>query len=267
MLKRLCLMIFIMAVGGLLFLTPARSSPQGDLSRFKDNNCVQCHSRTSSPEGMSNRYADWHLSVHKEKGIGCEKCHGGNPGIRDEKKAHQGVLPSSNTESRIHKQNLPETCGTCHREVVGSFVESTHYQKLKSSGLGPSCTTCHAHMASAVVTYPDEGAAYCAHCHNAVNGIQPQRPDIPVKAKAVIEAIKRANFVVNWTNGLMGEANRRKLDVSEEQEDLKVVEIMLKEVKAGWHAFGLDSVLRKAEATFEEGAKIKDRLRKKLGYS
>ena len=182
MLKKFCSMIFIAGVGVLSLLVPTRSASQENLARFKDNNCIGCHSRLSSPKAMSDRYADWHLSAHKESGIGCEKCHGGDPSVRDEKSAHKGVLPPSNAGSRLHQQNLPETCGTCHKEVTSSFVESTHYQKLKDSRLGPSCTTCHAHMASAIVTYPDEGAAFCAYCHNSLNGLQPQRPEIPAKA-------------------------------------------------------------------------------------
>src|SRR5262249_32977066 len=117
------------------------SSPQDPLVELRDNNGVRCHARLPTPLRLTSRYAEWHMSLHKEKAIGCEKCHGGDPKITDEKKAHGGVIAPGDAKSRLHPQNLPETCNACHKGVVSSFVESKHYQNLKSAGLGPSCTT------------------------------------------------------------------------------------------------------------------------------
>lgn len=238
---------------------------QKDMADYKNNNCVSCHARLSSTY-LSGRYMDWHLSAHKTSGVGCEKCHGGDSSTQDVKKAHKGILPSSNSESRLYEANLPETCGSCHRSVYSSFVESTHYQKLKSSGLGPSCITCHAHMGSAVVTYPLQGAAYCTFCHNAINGILPQRPEIPQKARRTLESITRANHLVRWLDELFEEGKQKKLDLTEELDERRLMLISLKEAKSGWHSFNLDPVQHKADRALDDGLKLKDRLKKRLGH-
>jgi len=244
--------------------TTMSSSRQDALVELRDNNCVNCHARLSTPLRLTSRYAEWHMSTHKEKAVGCEKCHGGDPKISDEKKAHAGVISPGDVKSRLHPQNLPETCNDCHRGVVNSFVESKHYQKLMGAGLGPSCTTCHQHMASQALYTPDETSAMCSTCHNSPNKLMPPRPEIPQKANEVMQSIRRANTVVVWADRLLEEADNRKLDVSEEKKEQKIVKAVLAEAKISWHAFNLDSVRGKADDAFEMGTKVKDSLRAKL---
>jgi hypothetical protein len=149
------------------------SSRQDVLVEPRDNNCGNCHARLSTPLRMTSRYAEWRISTHKEKGFGCEKCHGGDPKISDEKKAHAGVIAPGDVKSMLRPQNLHETCNACHRSVVSSFVESKRCQKLKGAGLGPSCTTCQEHMASQALYTPDETSAMCSTCHNYPNKLMP----------------------------------------------------------------------------------------------
>ena len=240
------------------------SSSQDAMIELRDNKCVDCHARLSTPLRLTSRYAEWHISTHKEKAVGCEKCHGGDPKIADEKKAHDGVISPNDSKSRLHPQNLPETCSACHQGIVSSFVESTHYLKLKGAGLGPSCTTCHQHMASQVLYTPDETAAMCSTCHNSPNKLMPPHPEVPQKANEVMQSIRRANAVVDWADRLFEEADKRKLDVSEEKKEQKIVKAVLAEAKITWHAFNLDSVRKKADDAFELGTEVKDSLRAKL---
>ncbi|MCI0391441.1 MAG: hypothetical protein MOB07_22090 [Acidobacteria bacterium] len=244
--------------------TDKLSHPQSAQAEFRDNNCVTCHARLSGPLRLTSRYAEWHISTHKEKAVSCEKCHGGDPKITDEKKAHAGVIAPRDVKSRLHPQNLPDTCNACHTGIVASFVESTHYQKLKGAGLGPSCTTCHQHMASQVLYTPEETAALCATCHNSPNKLMPPQPEVPQRANEVMQSIRRANLVVVWADSLFDEADRRKMDVSEEKREQKIVKAVLAEAKISWHAFNLDSVRRKADDAYEMGAKVKDSLRARL---
>lgn len=244
---------------------PSRSLGEQNLGALRSNNCVLCHSRIQSPV-LSGRYLEWHVSPHRAAGVGCNKCHGGDPAEPDSHKAHNGILPPSNKGSRLHLINLPETCGACHSSIVNAFTESTHYERLKSSGFAPSCTTCHAHMASSVARYPSEGAALCAHCHNTVNGILAPRPEIPNKAKVTLAAIFRTNHMVTWLNGLLREAEDKKLDVAGEKEEMRLLKGLLVEAKVGWHAFKLDGPQVKADKGFEEGVRIRERLAKKLGH-
>lgn len=266
MLKKLCVLIAfaLMVTASASKGVNNTSAIQDGMETFKDNGCVNCHSKSQSQLRLSTRYYEWHLSTHKISGVSCDKCHGGDPATNDLKKAHAGMLPAKNEKSRMHPTNLAVTCGTCHQGVVNSFVESKHYQQLKSSGLGPSCITCHAHMASEVIYSGEQTATLCATCHNSTNALLPKRPEIPGKADEVVQAIRRANAIYVWADRLLEEAHHRKMDVTAEDQEMKIVRAMLSEAKVGWHAFNLDSVRKKADGAFEEGTKLKDALRQKL---
>ena len=88
MLKKLFVVTLFtfLSVAGISGDTTVLSTPQDALVELRDNNCVNCHARLSTPLRLTSRYAEWHMSTHKEKAIGCEKCHGGDPKISDEKK-------------------------------------------------------------------------------------------------------------------------------------------------------------------------------------
>lgn len=265
MLKKLILVAAFIALGFMLF--PGKttfSSTQDALAAFRSNNCVDCHSKSNTQLKLTSRYAEWHMSLHRDKGVGCDKCHGGDPTVKEQAKAHVGVLAISAPNSRLHPKNLPETCGSCHKEIANTFVESKHYQNLKSAGLGPSCSTCHEHMASDVIYTPEQTSKLCASCHDSSNALMPKRPEIPGKADEVMQSIRRANMVVMWADRLIDDAHNKKVEVGEMEKEMKVVHGMMAEAKVSWHAFNLDVVRKKADTAFEEGTKVKDALRKKL---
>ena len=265
MLQRVLLLSFSIAVASTVVVDSLGLSQRRTAAPYSDNQCVNCHAGISQPIGISRRYLDWHFSKHKTEGVGCDNCHGGDAASRDAKKAHKGVINPSQNESRLSLVNLPETCGSCHKAIVNSFVESVHYKKLKLSGLGPSCNTCHTHMASTVATHPKEASTYCTFCHNSINGLLPQRPEIPAKAQRLMESLGRASYGVKWVQELLKEAQQRKLSVAEQIEDLRLLEGLVYEAKIGWHALNLDGVQVKADKAFEESARIRQQLMKKLG--
>ena len=65
----------------------------------EENLCVSCHRAQELPISLGHTFADWRGSAHGEGGIGCEKCHGGDPRVPDKHKAHQGMLPASDSKS------------------------------------------------------------------------------------------------------------------------------------------------------------------------
>ena len=215
---------------------------------------------------MTDRFLDWRASRHAASGITCEKCHGGDATARDPAKAHAGLFPPSNKNSKLHEMNSSETCGSCHRAVVAAFVDSKHYRLLKGNESGPSCISCHGHMTSSVARAPAEGNALCTFCHNTINGPLPLRPDIVTKAKSTIDAISRTNYMLRWINELIEQARKKKLNVRTEEEDLRLLKIRLAEAKASWHAFTLETPAANAAKTFDEAIRVKDKLSKKLGY-
>lgn len=82
-----------------------------------------------------------------------------------------------------------------------------------------------------------------------------------------MEAIGRTDHLVKWIDELLREAQSKKINVTAEKEDLRLLKTSLHEVKVGWHAFVTDGALEKANKGFEEGVKVRERLAKKLGNS
>lgn len=267
MTKRLIALI-ILIYFGLQSLPGMHSKPQAQnpAPDYRNNQCVNCHATVTEPLHISSRFYEWQDSRHQAREVGCEKCHGGNPAVADAKQAHAGVFSVDDPRSRMHYRNQPETCGSCHRAVVRSFVQSEHYQKLKGIGLGASCNTCHAHMATQVVYSPKETAEMCARCHDTIN-YMPPRPDIPRRANDTMQAFQRANSMLNWAMLLLAEAQRRGLDLKAEQTELLVAKKALADAQIGWHEFNLEVVRKQADAAFFNGMKVRDRLRRKLGVA
>jgi hypothetical protein len=230
---------------------------------YRNNNCVNCHSQLLEPLRFGNRYLEWQFSRHQEKGVSCEKCHGGDPSAIDKQKAHAGALRSSDQRSRLHWKNQPETCNACHQNVVSAFVKSEHYKRLKGIGLGPSCNTCHAHMATEVIYSPTETSDLCSQCHDAINFMKPS-PEIPERAKETMMALQRADAVIKWAALMLAEGQRRNLSLTAEANEFKAAEGRLSEARVKWHTFSLDAVRKQADDAYLKGAKVKDELQKKI---
>src|SRR5262249_18861185 len=124
MLKKLSVgtLFTFISIAGSAGATAKLFTPQDALVELRDNNCVNCHAKLSSPLRLTSRYAEWHMSTHKEKAVGCDKCHGGDPKVSDQKKTHAGVISPGDPKSRLHPQNLPETCNACPQGILSSFV-------------------------------------------------------------------------------------------------------------------------------------------------
>jgi hypothetical protein len=226
------------------------------LNAFRDNNCVICHSSLIKPVRVSAHFYEWLDSAHEKKGVGCEKCHGGNPSAKDLKSAHTGALRAAFPQSSLNPKNLPATCSSCHQEVVSAFIGSRHYQKLQESGAGPSCSTCHHHMATSVITWPPEASALCANCHNESGGPASKYLDAPEKAGDVIAAFSRADEVIDWTYFLIAEERKRLKGFRSEEAQLKRLEAILKGAKLNWHEFDLGKSRQQADEVFAEATKI-----------
>jgi hypothetical protein len=252
----------------LITLWPASAKRKGAAQEaepdYRNNNCVSCHSRLLEPLRLGNHYLEWQFSRHREKGASCEKCHGGDPSAKDKQIAHAGVSPASDQQSRLHWKNQPETCGACHQNVASAFVESAHYKRLSGIGLGPSCNTCHAHMAKKVIYSPDETADLCSRCHDSINSLKP-RPEIPARAKETMMALQRADYVIRWARLLLDNGRRMNLSLNEEANEFKTAEDMFREARVKWHTFDLDAFRKQTDEAFLKGTKVRDKLRKRLG--
>jgi hypothetical protein len=230
---------------------------------YRGNNCVTCHQNLHEPLRVSAHFYEWLNSPHEKNGVSCEKCHGGDPAAPEMNAAHKGVLKEDFPLSTLHPKNLPTTCGACHLEVVKAFTQSIHFMRLQESNNGPTCTTCHQHMATAVITWPPETSALCANCHNQSGGAAGKYLEIPQRAGETIAAFSRADEVVDWAYFLISEREKRPQRFKPEVEKLKILEGMMASAKLNWHTFDMAKSRAQADQVFTEASKIKDNLWKK----
>ena len=130
----------------------------------EQNQCVACHEVELLPISLGHSFDDWRGSAHARGGVGCEKCHGGDPEATDAEAAHRGVLPASESGSLVNPARIPATCGTCHAKQLAAFDATVHARQLKSKAGGATCSTCHGAMATSLPS-PGELSLRCAVCH------------------------------------------------------------------------------------------------------
>ncbi len=95
-----------------------------------ENSCIDCHQQSdfyAQYPKLHEYYQQYLVSTHKQAGVTCENCHGGNASADSAMQAHAGVLPMSDKDSTVHYQRQPETCGQCHSDKKSQFVQSKHY--------------------------------------------------------------------------------------------------------------------------------------------
>ena len=109
----------------------------------------------------------------------CESCHQDAHSIKDHR------LPTS----PVYSRNVPELCGSCHaagesaairladsRDIVGSYLESTHGRGLVGSGLvvSASCIDCHTAHSALPQDDPRSTVSHgkildtCGTCHKGI---------------------------------------------------------------------------------------------------
>jgi cytochrome b subunit of formate dehydrogenase len=157
----------------------SRISADLDTAQFKrtqEKVCLSCHldnvdvkQRISPTAGF---IASYDASVHGAaltRGIGkaanCIDCHG----------SHE-VNKGSNPDSRVSKQNISTTCGTCHPNIAQAFQNSIHGTALRNGVLAaPTCTDCHGEHNILKHTDPKSPVAagnvssqVCSPCHSSV---------------------------------------------------------------------------------------------------
>ncbi len=113
--------------------------------------CFSCHNRLGGRLGAPAK--EHFRSVHREAGIGCVTCHGGNPSLPDEK----GMDPRYGFGGKPATKDIPRFCARCHSDIsmmrqynlrTDQFAEyrtSQHGRLLfeKNDTRVAVCTSCH----------------------------------------------------------------------------------------------------------------------------
>ncbi len=149
--------------------------------------CADCH--FANPRSVSRWHlSEWDHSAHGRAIVGCEKCHGGDPGTFESFLAHQGILSARNPASPVNRINLPKTCGACHPGPFAAFQKSRHYEMLRDGNPDtPTCVTCHGNVGAFLLS-PKSLYAECANCHAA--GKVAPRGDFPAEGKIVLTSVQ-----------------------------------------------------------------------------
>lgn len=126
-------------------------------SRIPTDSCYSCHARLGGRLGTPAR--DFLGSVHREAGITCVTCHGGNP-----------LLPGEESMSRARgfrgkpsTRAIPEFCGRCH-----SSIEMMRQYNLRTDQLAEYKTSVHGRR---LYGKNDTRVAVCTSCHG-MHGIR-----------------------------------------------------------------------------------------------
>ncbi len=202
-----------------------------DSGAVVNNSCVRCHMALSSSSFVGTKSHSWKGSIHQERGVTCDKCHGGDPEAKTERLAHVGVFSSSNPDSEVFYKNIPKTCGKCHGAEYYKFTQSFHYKKLETTGQGPNCVTCHGSMVTSVLQ-PDDLANVCERCHNGRIGIFPY---VPEKAKAVLLLLQESKALIG--------ADKKLYTSKDDQKLLDSAQANISSARLEWHTFDLDAIV------------------------
>lgn len=157
-----------------LFPSAPPAGGQGG-GRGGGNVCVGCHT-DRNPEIVK----EWSESRHREVGVTCEGCHGGDP--RSEERAME---KAAGFLGKLLPPQIPRACARCHSDPVrmrpynvrtdqyAQYLTSVHGKQLKEKN-DPNvatCASCHGSHGIRVKTdprstvYRTRVAETCAKCH------------------------------------------------------------------------------------------------------
>lgn len=203
----------------------------------ENNSCVNCHSKIgkSDPSHPAHSFIEWQTSIHANKGINCDACHGGNPSAKEPSLAHKNISRSMDPGSSIYFDKIPDSCGSCHLQELEGFKSSDHYKELNRSGKGPNCVTCHGSMASHVMT-PRELESVCTLCHRR-----------PTKAYAALLSLQTSRKYIVQLRNRIQDSKSKKIETEAQSNILIQSEKNYQEALKIWHTFNMEKVLEKAQ--------------------
>ena len=193
-----------------LFCSLAFASPQE-----KSDKCLTCHQAIG--DRPSELFAN---DVHRQRGISCAGCHGGDPGKEE---MEDGMSKSAGFIGVPKGDEITAACATCHANASvmvkkynsdlpqdqAELLSASVHGKLSTTGKERivQCTTCHGSHGIVRVTnprspvYPLNAPKTCASCHSNPTYIRSFNPALPVdqleKYRTSIHGLRNAKGDVN----------------------------------------------------------------------
>ncbi|MCO5387667.1 cytochrome c3 family protein [Desulfosporosinus sp.] len=86
--------------------------------------CTSCHKGLVT-DSYARSFHGKAVHLGSQKSASCADCHG----------AHD-ILGQDNPHSKVAKENIPETCASCHGEASSGFSEGEEHFELTPAGAG-----------------------------------------------------------------------------------------------------------------------------------
>jgi predicted CXXCH cytochrome family protein len=192
------------------------------------NSCVDCHLEMEDAlKAPAEKFA---ADIHKQFGLGCQDCHGGNPAQEDVELAKDRTFKGAPLRAKI-----PEFCGSCHSDSaymrkfnpnlrvdqLTLYWTSRHGQLLKKGDAAAAvCTDCHGVHGIQTANFPKSQTfpwnipQTCGRCHASAETMKPYGISVSqvedysqsVHARALLEKKDLSAPVCNDCHGNHGAA-------------------------------------------------------------
>jgi hypothetical protein len=216
----------------LIAFLPAGAASAAD----EESSCEACHRDREflvKNKKLYDYYQQWDASVHRQEEVTCDNCHGGDPSARGEAEAHGDGVGADDPKSGVYFKNVPETCGTCHEEILESFLKSDHAEHIDAKAdedQGPTCVTCHGSIDVGVLNVNSVEAA-CARCHNEKTDNHPETPD---RAQTILNRFLSIQRFYRYISIRAKPADAKPFFVD--------MDVQLSHLSQTWHTFDLDEI-------------------------
>lgn len=156
------------------------------------SSCLSCHTELEKSAGTEGPATQWHRSIHKENGITCDACHGGDPTQAD---ALEAMSPERGFLGTPPPEEIPAFCGRCHITVAEHFLKSRHW--TSEEPVKPTCVTCHtAHQQKKVsVNLINEETCGMCHTYERAGQIKKALAVTDMRINAISEHLTRLKYL------------------------------------------------------------------------
>jgi hypothetical protein len=141
------------------------------------NACIACHEFMGGE--LARPVSEWDISIHKQNGITCDLCHGGNAGVDVGDLKRLSAQEIADKQSRAMSKShgfvgkpsgsaLFAMCARCHGDSVDRYAGSIMGKAYLDGKGGPSCVTCHNAHNNIIPSVPK----VCGSCHKDTTGFE-----------------------------------------------------------------------------------------------
>lgn len=166
------------------------------LARQGQNACITCHEYLGGE--LAKPVSEWKGSVHRQNGITCDLCHGGDASINladisrlsPEQFADIQARAMSKSHGFVGKpsgKGLFDLCKQCHSASVERYAASIMGKAYLANRGGPSCVKCHNAHNNIIPSVPE----VCAGCHKDTTGFDQIDPmDVTESTLSALSGIR-----------------------------------------------------------------------------